>query len=282
MNVVEAFLELDKLYESDHSLIEGRSMPYALLVLLNGTWKVYKGLDSVLTEDEIAEFLKDKPEYTNAKVIASSDIYKYVTSSTNTLQEGISRAEIINQLKALGKNYYFDSYSDEQLYWIWKKAVIKKEEDEAMKDFYNSKVEKPTCDNCGRRLADDGSCPTCDHGEEELEESAFDGSFNRSNWISMTPNKNIQAPQAAPANSESPTQTLPSTQPNSGANGYLVTIMWDGNKFRARADDGIHGRANVAFPTALRTKNGQKYEVERLTWNGKNYRASGRITPVIE
>jgi hypothetical protein len=56
--------------------------------------------------------------------------------------------------------------------------------------------------------------------------------------------------------------------------------MWDGNKFRARADDGIHGRANVAFPTALRNHNGQQYEVEDLTWNGKNYRAVGKIRPI--
>ncbi len=62
----------------------------------------------------------------------------------------------------------------------------------------------------------------------------------------------------------------------------IVTIVYDNlkQKLRAQADDGVHGIANVAFPNSLRNKEGQQYEVEILTWNGKNYRASGNIKPV--
>jgi hypothetical protein len=64
----------------------------------------------------------------------------------------------------------------------------------------------------------------------------------------------------------------------------IVTIFYDpkAKKLRAQADDGVHGLANVAFPNALRTKEGQQYEVETLAWNGKNYRALGEIKPIDE
>jgi hypothetical protein len=62
---------------------------------------------------------------------------------------------------------------------------------------------------------------------------------------------------------------------------HRVTIVYDSkaHKLRARADDGVHGEANVAFPNHLREKEGQVYQVDELIWNGKNYRASGTITP---
>jgi hypothetical protein len=85
-------------------------------------------------------------------------------------------------------------------------------------------------------------------------------------------------PQAcsSPESSVSVTMTKPSSVPN------IVTIVYDttARKLRARATDGIHGEANVAFPNALRIRSGLQYEVEELIWNGKNYRVSGEITPV--
>jgi hypothetical protein len=62
----------------------------------------------------------------------------------------------------------------------------------------------------------------------------------------------------------------------------IVTIVYDpkAKKLRAQADDGTHGIANVAFPNHLRTAEGAKYKVASLTWNGKNYRASGDIEPL--
>ena len=64
--------------------------------------------------------------------------------------------------------------------------------------------------------------------------------------------------------------------------GNVVTIVYDNtkHKLRAQADDGIHGKGYVAFPNNLRTAEGQQYEVETITWNGKNYRVSGNIKPI--
>lgn len=63
---------------------------------------------------------------------------------------------------------------------------------------------------------------------------------------------------------------------------YVVTIVYDtkAKKLRARANDGVHGEANVAFPNNLRNTEGQLYSVEELWWNGKNYRAGGQIRPI--
>lgn len=288
MSLLETFVELDALYECvektseelNESLTEGRTMPYALLVCLDGKWKVFKGLEAEpTTEKELAEldsFLEDRPEYSEVKVIPSTDIYKYVNRETKALDENLSREELIIRLKALGKHYHFNKYSDEQLYRILEKAEAEKEEQEAFRDFYASKTEKPTCDECGCELTDGGYCPICDDGEEYLDEDIFDGTFNnRSNWIPM-PSTNTPSQQTV-----SSTGTPSSNTNNSSSTGkYIVTIMYDGHKLRARADDGIHGRANVAFPTALRNHNGQQYEVEGLTWNGKNYRAVGKIRPI--
>lgn len=288
MSLLETFVELDALYECvektseelNESLTEGRTMPYALLVCLDGKWKVFKGLEAEpTTEKELAEldsFLEDRPEYSEVKVVPSSDIYKYVNKETKALDENLSREELIARLTALGKHYHFNKYSDEQLYRILEKAEAEKEEQEAFRDFYASKTEKPTCDECGCELTDGGYCPICDDGEEYLDEDIFDGTFNnRSNWIPM-PSTNTPSQQTV-----SSTGTPSSNTNNSSSTGkYIVTIMYDGHKLRARADDGIHGRANVAFPTALRNHNGQQYEVEGLTWNGKNYRAVGKIRPI--
>jgi hypothetical protein len=75
-----------------------------------------------------------------------------------------------------------------------------------------------------------------------------------------------------------PTKTTPATGKP------IVTIVKDSGKLRALAADG-DGQGNpaafVQFPTALRTNEGQQYEVDQLVWTGKFYRVSGNINPVI-
>jgi hypothetical protein len=67
---------------------------------------------------------------------------------------------------------------------------------------------------------------------------------------------------------------------SSANNKYVVTIVSHGGRLRALATDGTNPAAWVAFPNSLRTQEGQKYEVDQLIWNGKNYRVSGNITPL--
>lgn len=100
-------------------------------------------------------------------------------------------------------------------------------------------------------------------------------------WTSRSAvNNNTTNPPAAPPATTTPPPTPAAKQSASGAN--IVTIVYDtkAHKLRARADDGVHGEANVAFPNNLRTNEGQQYEVDDLIWNGKNYRVSGNIVAI--
>ena len=252
-----------------------------------------------------------------------------------------SRQDLIANLKSIGRNYKFDKYTDEHLYYIWQKESAKTTN--ASKKL--SIETKPTvsrevlyCDECGTQLTDGGFCPVCDDGAEDLDEcklqesdnkslyicsecgfeielsdSEFDnccpnchdhhGAFGKceefdeglfmtealfdvikddskySNWISRTPIANQQNMAQ-----QSPPQPQPPTPPPAApqTTGKIVTIVYDTKapKLRARADDGVHGEANVAFPTSLRNNEGQQYEVDDLVWNGKNYRAVGNITAI--
>lgn len=274
MHLTEVFAELDQIYApAKKNLTESRSMPYALLVLLDGEWKVYKGLDFELTNNELVDFLSDKPEYSDAKVVPATDIQKYVKKKS-ALQEDswLSREELIAELEKLGYKYKFDKYSDRQLYSILEKTKAKIESDKALAELEHNKVEaKPTCNDCGGVLADSGICPKCYDGAADLDEGVFDNKpSSKTDWKTFS---STQPSSATSSNSLSKTD---------GTGKKIVTIFYDykAQKLRAQADDGINGIANVAFPNHLRNQEGQQYEVDALIWNGKNYRVSGGIKPV--
>lgn len=195
------------------------------------------------------------------------------------------RQELIDKIKTLGRRYRFSKYSDEQLFNIWKKEfskeAAKKAEEAAFRDYYMSKVEKPVCIECGRVLTDGGYCPVCDDGAEDLDEGIFDCPPAGSNWVTATGTPVKVTSPSALNNLTQATQTTNQTA-NVATNGQIVTIVYDpkAHKLRARADDGIHGPANVAFPNNLRNQTGQQYRVGQLVWNGKNYRVVGSITPL--
>lgn len=111
-----------------------------------------------------------------------------------TIQESYNnfgdRQELIDKIKALGKRYYFNKYSNEQLFYIWQKESAKKAKQDAFRDYYDSKTEKPVCDECGYRLTDGGYCPICDDGAEDLEESIFDVNYVKSVATTQNINEN--------------------------------------------------------------------------------------------
>lgn len=281
MNFIEAFDKLDQINSeslllSQQSLDEGYSMPYALIVMLNDEWKLFKGLDVELTEDELDDFLLDKSEYADAKVIPVSELPEYVKKKSVLQEQDFSdRDYLIAELTRLGYNYNFDKYSDRQLYCILDKT-LKKIKDERMKAEANAaerelakEASRADCSLCGSSLTDGGYCPVCDDGATDLDEGIFNDKPSNIGW------------KAVPSASVNQSATYPSTQ-NQTSTGNIVTIVYDrkAHKLRARADDGINGEANVAFPNNLRTVAGQQYEVDNLIWNGKNYRVSGNIKPV--
>ncbi len=181
-------------------------------------------------------------------------------------KEWIPRQTLIGNIKAAGKWLYkFEKYSDEQLFRIWERIQKATEAEAAMKEYHDmlGAEQYKTCPECGIRLSDGGLCPACDDNEEDF----------LYEWLDAN-GKQIKAQSSSNIVSKSQATT------KTGAN--VVTIVYDNtkHKLRAQADDGIHGVGNVAFPNDLRTKAGQQYEVETLTWNGKNYRVSGNIKPI--
>lgn len=91
------------------------------------------------------------------------------------LDESSDRAYLIDQIRALGKNYDFSHFTTQQLWNILNK--LQKQNDDNL-DMYNdamdalNKSEKPVCDKCGMELNDNGECPLCDlNDESSLEES---------------------------------------------------------------------------------------------------------------
>ena len=97
-------------------------------------------------------------------------------------------------------------------------------------------------------------------------------------WVSAT-GKPVQM-NSTPNNTVSTTTTQNSTTNNQTSNKYIVRIVSDKGRLRALATDGIHPGAWVAFPNDLRQFDGQRYEVDQLIWNGKNYRVAGNIVEI--
>jgi hypothetical protein len=110
--------------------------------------------------------------------------------SNEGLTEGLTRAELISNLKALGKNYKFDKYSDAQLYRMWERAEADKavkEEQDYLNELRSADTKKPKCGTCEAELTDGGFCPNCDDGQSDLineEIGVFDiGFFDIGNYI---------------------------------------------------------------------------------------------------
>ena len=186
----------------------------------------------------------------------------------------MSRQDLIDHIKASGRNYNFETKTTSQLFRIWER--IQKEAVNAKEPEYTSSVSHDTCAECGVPLTDGGRCPICDDGEEDycIGESLVE-------WVDSNGNRVSTSPPGGILSSQIPTTTGQGAKVTNNKSN-IVTIVYDcqKHKLRAVADDGIHGYANVAFPNNLRTRDGQQYEVETLVWNGKNYRASGDIKAI--
>ena len=185
----------------------------------------------------------------------------------------MSRQDLISNIKASGRNYNFSNKSTDQLFRIWELIQKKDNEKAGMKDYYDElrKNKSRKCSNCSATLSDGGTCPVCYNGEEHLYE-----------WLDK--DGNTIALSNKPVHQQSSVQPMPPAH-SAGSQvkkSNIVTIVYDtrAHRLRAKANDGVHGYANVAFPNNLRTRDGQQYEVDTLIWNGKNYRVSGNIKAI--
>ena len=186
------------------------------------------------------------------------------------------RQALIDEIKKSGKNYNFDKYTDAQLYRMAQRIrqpkVATKEPAHELDLTFEPERDFDYCE-CGERLTDFGQCPTCDLGEEDLDEGIFDKP-TLSGWISAS---------GKPININNMSSTASQASPSAATttnNKYRVRIVSHGGRLRALATDGVHPAAWVAFPNDLRQSEGQLYEVDQLIWNGKNYRVAGNIVEI--
>lgn len=200
-------------------------------------------------------------------------------NSYNITEAFTDRNVLITNIKSTGRNYNFDRWSDTQLYRMWQR--IQQEDHNkkiARKILIDAERKRNTkyCIDCGTQLSDNGRCHKCDteFGFEELDEGVFDGPPNVNNWVTMNGTPITKQSTTNHVNNSVTSASLPQSSNN------IVTIVYDGGRLRAQADDGKNGKGWVAFPNNLRTKAGQQYEVDGLKWNGKNYRVIGNILPL--
>jgi hypothetical protein len=96
-----------------------------------------------------------------------------LNESISLTEASCPRHELIAKLKAAGKNYNFDRFSDAQLFRMTQRIEAEKvklvePEQEFNLEFDNRGYDY--CDMCGEVLNELGQCPVCDLGEEDLHE----------------------------------------------------------------------------------------------------------------
>ena len=79
----------------------------------------------------------------------------------------LNRDMLIDNIKAAGKQYNFDKYSDSQLYRIWERIKDNSLKYAKYDGTLDSSSRHDTCPECGIPLNDGGTCPVCDDGEED-------------------------------------------------------------------------------------------------------------------
>lgn len=84
-----------------------------------------------------------------------------------------SREQMVDAMKKAGRNYHFDRYSDAQIFRMYQKYVLNPAPAKKTEQPEVEIVVTNTCEKCGNRLSDSGSCPVCDEGEEHIDESAL-------------------------------------------------------------------------------------------------------------
>ena len=99
----------------------------------------------------------------------------------------MSREQMIAELKKIKPSYNYDRYEDAQIFRMYQRYVLDKNTpkgdpvtqqvepttpvEKSIEDYekeYEDQVGYKTCDTCGTRLNDMGTCPKCDDGEEDL------------------------------------------------------------------------------------------------------------------
>lgn len=108
----------------------------------------------------------------------------------------MTRDLMIGELKKIKPSYNYDRYDDRQIFRMYQRYIVDKTPrgdvvtqqpspelgitptEKSIEDYaqeYDAQMGYKTCDNCGTRLNDMGTCPKCDDGEEDLADSLYEG-----------------------------------------------------------------------------------------------------------
>lgn len=135
-----------------------------------------------------AKTLKTPAEVIDNSITESINEERVIWTNIDSLEEAFSRDVMISELKAKGKNYNFNKYSDAQIYRMYEREMNKKvvKPTPTLTDTTDEEdveyIETSNCPQCGHQLTDFGECPVCDLGDEEertthmlyLDESIFE------------------------------------------------------------------------------------------------------------
>lgn len=117
---------------------------------------------------------KDDPDYPTFYILGkyhwNDYFYPYPSSHepTDEINESyVSRDQMIDELKRDGRRYNFNRFTDAQIYKMYQKYIVNKPQIEDDHTDEYEFVVHAMCDRCGIRLNDGGTCPVCDHGEED-------------------------------------------------------------------------------------------------------------------
>ena len=181
--------ELELLTESINEAIEDNS-PFKVQEIDREGNKLDQFINFATADEAIAfaKTLKTPAEVIDNTLSESLKEEKVIWTNLDTLEEALSRDDMIADLKAIGKNYNFNKYTDAQIYRIHQREMNKKvvEPTPALADIDNEEdveyIETSNCPRCNHQLTDAGQCPVCDLGDEEersshllhLDENLFD------------------------------------------------------------------------------------------------------------
>lgn len=120
-----------------------------------------------------AKTLRTPAEVIDNSITESINEERVIWTNIDSLEEALSRDTMISELKAKGKNYNFNKYSDAQIYRMYEREMNKKVvkpsftladiDDEEDVEY----IETSNCPYCNHQLTDAGQCPVCDLGDEE-------------------------------------------------------------------------------------------------------------------
>lgn len=127
-----------------------------------------------IMKDQIAP-IKNFDNLEDAKDYLDSSAAEYLSKNpTNESKDGMTLEELKAEINKYVQNYNLDRRNYGQLFnilkYLKKNGVLRDEAKKIASDSEKELTREDYC-TCGAKLNDNGECPACDHGEEDLKDS---------------------------------------------------------------------------------------------------------------